>query len=994
MDIAINGVDFNKKIRLHLCKPDRKPFMEIHNIKELRRKISIVGVDEISFSIPLYRPDFKGKRVRNELFDKVVGDYYIYLNDGKDDENGQYFIIQSPEEKKSSSGEAYKYVTAYSAEYVFSTKKVGDFDRESRLLYDPNYQKDKDGYDMGFLNYVESRTSWRVEYVDPKVQVKYRELKFSNTSFLDAFKVCQDKYNCLFQYNTAKETIRVVNASSESNVLGGNKGIVISDNNFISSITKKINTDDIVTRLFMYGDDTISFQNHNILGLSYVEDISFYKDFNYLSDSLTKALNKYEKAVEELTPNFKTIVKNLDNISNESARLLTQRVEKQNEVDKLKHLVDQNISNIAINVERYNSIESINEDLRRKISDSQNKQHQAEKQVVDLSNRFNSKLKELEAENDKLMELRKKLDKTKFFSTDDLREYEKYIKEGIVQDSSFKRTDEANLYEYAKDELNRLCYPSISFDIDLDDFRDMAQFETPMARLQTGDLINLESDDLDIKFEARLLEMELNYDKEGITLIFGNKFSTTDPTMYLSDLIGRIQSASNQVALRNSEWNKSIEKYSSIAKRLDSDLDLSKQAIVSAKNQKPILDERGLWLIKENPDGTIDNKQVRGINNVIAFTDDNWETVKTAITGDGINAEVIRGRLGEFVTVNANQIIVNESGDISPLERIMNELNERTKKELNGEISSSKTDLNRKIDDSKAELSGKINTNKTELSDKIVANKTELSKAVNETKQRLDDEVRRLEAFAKDYVAKYGGKTYRQRSEPTDTDISDGALWMKIDTANKLVGVYRYNGNLKRWQELDDLILKNSSYGGAKLTDDGLVTTSNGVKINKEGVVVSNISDTGTKVTSVMNAYGFFINAEKGGEKSTVFYVDKEGNLSLTAPFTNETIRMNSNGISLPATSKLEIGTNPDSFNYIRINSNGVIFGKNGFEYDTNSGKLKIGGNSGLVWDGRELTISGIPVANMKEIIEIKDKLRYLADQLNNGRMPAYVQFG
>lgn len=932
MDISLNGVDFQKEMRLSLCKPDRKPFMEIKNVKNLTRKISLVGVDELSFDVPLYRPTLRGKKVRNELYDAIVGDYYIYLNDGKDDENGQYFIVQNPDERKNESGEVVKSIVAYSSEYAFSSKKIGNFDKESRMLFDPNYLVDKDGYEMGFLNFIERKSAWRVSYIAPKLLGKYRELKFSNTSFLDAFKTCQEKFNCLFQYDTAKEQIRVITVDDEKNGLGGNQGIVISDNNFIKSITKKINTDDIVTRLYVEGDDSISFQDYNILGNSYVEDLSFYRDFNYLSDSLTKALDKYAKATEELDPDFKKIVKDLNEITKKESELKSKQLERESEIVRLQHLIDQNIAGLRLDNSQYENVDEINSKLKEQMAFNKNQIKAAEQELKEIkSQRADNESKRIKASQD-IDAIRKKLNPSLFFTEEDLREYEKYIKEAIVRDNSFKRTDEANLYAYAEEEIKRVSYPTISFDLDLDDFRNIARFETPMARLKVGDLVNLESDDLNIKFDARLLEMELNYENEGIRLHFGNKFSTTDSSMYLSDLIANIQSASNQVALRDRDWNKSIEQYSTIARRLDNDLDLSKQAILTAENQHPILDERGLWLTKQNPDGTIDNKQVRGINNVIAFTNDNWETVSTAITGDGINAEAIRGRLGEFVTVNANQINITDQ------------------------------------------------TEESQLADFVRAN---------------------------------GGKTYRQNTPPdtkngavdSDIKIPDGALWLKStneDGSGKVIGIYRYNKDKTyswtgigsytgdcHWQEVSDLVYKGKSYGGAIVDDNGITTVKNGVHLDKDGITVSNYDrDSGTTVNTEMNAEGFYI---KKGIKD-VFYVNKKGELSIISPDTGQAITVNSSGISMPATTRLKIGDRGNS--YIDISSSGVVFGSNGFKYNTSDGTLTIGGYSGLRWNGSNLYIGNVPVSSMKDIERIYNELDYLARQLDNGKVPAYVQFG
>lgn len=932
MDISLNGVDFKKDMRLSLCKPNKEPLMEIHNVKGLTRKISLIGVDELSFEVPLYRPAMRGKKVRNELYDAVVGDYYIYLNDGKDEDDGQYFVIQNPDETKDSNGEVVKSVVAYSSEYLFSHKKITAFNKTSMMLYDPNYLVDENGIENGFLNFIERKSSWRVSYVAPKLLSKYRELSFSNTSFLDAFKTCQEKYNCLFQFDTAKEEIRVITVDDEKNGLGGNQGIVISDNNFVKSITKRINTDDIVTRLYVEGDDRISFNDYTIGGASYVEDISFYKDFNYLSDSLLSALDKYEKAIKELEPDFKKVIAKIHEIQKTGREIESKQLERVEEIKRLNVLIDQNIAGLRLDNSQYENVDEINAKLREQMNFNKNQIKSAEKEIQELKSQWaDNESKRIKAVQEREA-IKKKLNPPLFFTEEDIREYEKYIKEDVMRDSSFKRTDEANLYAYAQEEIKRICYPTISFDIDLDDFRQMAKFETPMARLKVGDLVNLESDDLDVHFDARLLEMELSYDTEGISLHFGNKFSTTDSAVYLSDLIANIQSASHQVALRNGDWNKSIEQYSSIARRLDNDLDLSRQAIVSAENQKPILDDRGLWLIKENPDGTIDNKQVRGINNVIAFSNDNWETVSTAITGDGINAEAIRGRLGEFVTVNANQILVNDQ------------------------------------------------TEESQLADFVRAN---------------------------------GGKTYRQKTPPdikngsvdNSIKIPDGALWLKStneDGSGKVVDIYRYNkektyswdgigsySGTCHWQEISDLVYKDKSYGGAKLGNNGLTTTDNGVRIDHHGVTVSNYDrDSGKTVNTEMNAEGFYI--KKDGKP--VFYVNKKGELSIISQ-NGERIDVNNSGISMPATSKLKIGDR-GSTGYINISSDGVIFGSNGFEYNTRNGTLTIGGSSGLRWQNGSLYIGNVPVSSMEDIQRIYNELDYLAGQVRNGKVPAYVQFG
>ena len=263
-----------------------------------------------------------------------------------------------------------------------------------------------------------------------------------------------------------------------------------------------------------------------------------------------------------------------------------------------------------------------------------------------------------------------------------------------------------------------------------------------------------------------------------------------------------------------------------------------------------------------------------------------------------------------------------------------------------------------------------------------------------------------------DFVRANGGKTYRQNTPPdvkngkvdSTIKIPDGALWLKStneDGSGKVVGIYRYNKEKTyswngigsytgtcHWQEVSDLVYKDKSYGGAKLGDNGLTTTSNGVRIDHNGVTVSN-NDSGVRVNTEMNSKGFYI--KKDGKE--VFYVNDRGELSIISPETGERIVVDRSGISMPATSKLKIGSN-GSTGYINISSDGVIFGSNGFEYNTYNGVLTIGGRSGLRWEQGVLYIGNVPVSNMEDIQRIYHTLNRLASQIDDGRVPAYVQFG
>ena len=904
------GVDFEKECTIDLCDLNKKPIMNIHNIESFVRKVSFVGVDELSFNVPYYRPSRKG-RAKNELYDLIQGDKYIVLNYGKYDE--QYFIIQNPEESQSKNGEVSKSVTAYSGEYYFANKMVRFYDRPSRKVYSNENEKDKDGFHVGFLNRVMELTTWTVDYISPKVQQKYRELKFSNRSILDCLKTCSEVFDCIFFFDTKEETISCYDVKE----LGGNAGIVISDRNFIESLKKSINTEEIKTRLYLLGTDDVGFQMVNPTGQAYIDNIDYYVQAGYVTDRLKKELQAYDEKMKQFEPQFKEYLSKVHTDQDNVSRKMESLRELHGERRKQRELLDGAIqSRGAIKTEP----------VLKTLAHIENQIEAMDKELTGLKDTLEKDYKDLK-------KLQENIGLETVLSKESLVEYDRLIKDEVQSDSSFGEGMEDDLMAYAKEKLLKLSYPSISFSVDVEDFRKIARFKNPMERLKVGDMVYLESEEMNFNVEVRLLAMTLEYDNQRIMLEFGNKYTADDPNLYLSELIGNIKSISTTVSNKNTQWDKGIEAYSTIAKYLNHDLDLAKQAIVNAKNQVPLLDDRGLWLLKKNEDGTIDNSQVRGINNVIAFTNNNWKTVGTAISGDGINAEAIRGRLGEFVTINANQVVVSDGSEDIPLQRVMEQINEAQTKEINENV----------------------------------------DKKIQGIDGKIEEKTVQLEQFAKDYAKKYGGKTYRQKDKPNDKEITDGALWLRTNVDDNVEALLRYDKTKNSWREISSFIFKDRDYGGLRLTDSGLKAMNNRVSINNAGIKVeTNINNDG--IYTQMDANGFYIRQKGGfsGDKD-VFYVNNRGELSIRDGSFN-------------------IQNNDGS--YIKMDRDEVIFGKkDGFYFNVRNNKWTIGGDMGLKWDGQGLYIGGIPVSTFKEIQDIWSQLRSLARAVDQGRVPAYVRF-
>lgn len=974
MNYYTPSIDFDEEMTLSLCDSRRNKIMEIYVVDKPKRNVSFVSSDELSFDVSLYRMDSEGEMVRNELFDAIKEDLQICMNDV------QYFVIKSCDVKADTGEVPFKQVECFSYEYTLGNKIIENYNVPSRFLWDVQGNKDKDGYHMGFLNYVSEKTGWRVDYVSPKVLNKQRELKYSNRSVLDCIYDSAETFNCVFQFDTVNRGISAYDISE----IGGNQGIVISDKNFIDSIVQKINTEDLKTRLYLYGEDKVSFREYSPTGMPYIDNISFYRQFGYFSDELCDALDKYDKAIKAIDGEYKATIDGFKKLEDTYKSIIKNKQVLTMNYNKTAQEIDAAISSQRLGQNKIELKKHV--EAAEKIKD----------QIVETEKMLGETLDLMKKQTEKINKLRERVRQDKFFTPELMREYNEFIKEDVQGDNSFTKGMEDQLYAYCKEIIDKISYPTISFDVDLESFRKISNFREPLSKMKAGDMVYLECEDLNIQAEVRVLGFDLDYEDHSVSVSFGNKFKSNSSEMYLTELLDDLKSTSSSVSLSEFYWNRGIEQYSRISKHLDDNLDLAKRSIVTANGQKPILDDRGLWLYKQNPDGSIDNNQIRAVHNVIALTTDNWKTVTTAITGEGINAEAVTGRLGNFVTINANQILVNDGAEDSPLEKIMKKLDEQAKQELSKEIKTSEENTSAKITDVESKTDKKIKTTSDEINGKIDTSVSGLDSKITETNDRLDSEVAKLEQFSKDYVRKYGGKTYRQPTKPSEKEVSDGALWLQTTDSGKLIKVYRYSEAYSRWQELSDIILKDQSYGGTRIGDKGITVPNNGVTINRDGITVAN-GYQGITVSTEMNANGFYIKRQRNSNPvENIFSVTKEGVLSIKSG--KDEIKVTSKGIEMPPTASLTIGEN-SSYNsqYINIDSYGVQFGRDGYglNFSTNSGDLTIGGYYGLRYTGGELFIGGQKVASANRVESLWESLMRLGDIVNQrNAVPAYVQFG
>ena len=231
-------------------------------------------------------------------------------------------------------------------------------------------------------------------------------------------------------------------------------------------------------------------------------------------------------------------------------------------------------------------------------------------------------------------------------------------------------------------ELNKVCRPRFSFTIDSIDVTKQYEFKEQMQLLELGKKITIEKEE-GVWYEPVLLEISFKLDSsDNFSLTFANAMRLDDWSYTYADLIADASSTSRQVSANWQDilsYTKDRESISSIIQDpLNTTLRASTANMV---NQEFLINENGiLGRKKVAMDSTeFENEQVRLINNLLIFTDDNWQTAKTALgkiyytdengqmaSSYGLIAETIIGSLimGEKLKIHNQQstIVLGSEG--------------------------------------------------------------------------------------------------------------------------------------------------------------------------------------------------------------------------------------------------------------------------------------------------------------------------------------------
>lgn len=254
----------------------------LNGVHDLSFKIGFSELSEVSFTIP-YMID----GVVNPLYKDVTGYKVLYTKD-----YGIY-LLAAPSISGNGLSEE-KTVRGYSLEKTFEKKDLFLAEGVYRL-----YSTLPDENSI-MHQILELDASWEVAYADPVLETRYRtfgQYKGNALSFL--YGEMMEKYRCLTVFNPYKNSrgkreIYLYDADKDITMLP----IYLSYDNVLEETKVSELTDELITKLHVYGSDELSIVDVNPMGVDYLINLDHFINNGDIDPILAKKVQSWQNTID------------------------------------------------------------------------------------------------------------------------------------------------------------------------------------------------------------------------------------------------------------------------------------------------------------------------------------------------------------------------------------------------------------------------------------------------------------------------------------------------------------------------------------------------------------------------------------------------------------------------------------------------------------------------------------------------------------------------
>jgi phage minor structural protein len=221
------------------------------------------------------------------------------------------------------------------------------------------------------------------------------------------------------------------------------------------------------------------------------------------------------------------------------------------------------------------------------------------------------------------------------FTTDQIKERNRFIKESVWQDNNY--TTSQDLYDEGVKRIKQVSQPIVSYKVSAIDFISALNTQNDWNRLKIGGIVTIKYPNFGIDIKAKIIAIEHDIDGNDLQLTISNVRDIKSGFLKLKDLLNKAVNTSTQIDMSKYKWDKSESNSTSIDQLINNAWDANARAIQGGTNENYTLDRRGLTL--KDPSDPLN--YLRAIHNIVAFTNDGGNSYKNSLTTQGCIKERI-----------------------------------------------------------------------------------------------------------------------------------------------------------------------------------------------------------------------------------------------------------------------------------------------------------------------------------------------------------------
>lgn len=642
MVFSFNSFDLAKppKISIHRVDLEMIGYLQAENIVI---KATFCNLSELSFKV------YKG----TQFYDCIIKCNVLEVEGF-----GRWEIQTAKEDKDGVT--AYKEVTAYSYESSLNKTTLTYKDDTVFKLWDAVHPLG-DGTSMNkatLLGIIQNQTGWNIAHVDGTLLNSYRTMSIDGEEVYGLLAGdISEAFKCYFVFDTMERKIYCYDR--ERTLV--NSGINLSFRNLIIDMNKTQSSDDITTALTVTGAEGVGINLVNPLGNNVIYNFDYY-------------MNDYEWGMpKDLQTAVKAWLKKIDDNSETYSELVTKRRTTSDELITL----DGELSVLTSELKSWQDVQAV--DIAGNPSDLPRVKGEIDR-VNGLISAKNTAIKNKKTEYDNCVKsinnIVTSLSFEKNFTKAQIEKLQYYINGSVYENENFVFTstqtesEQINiaqqLYDYGLTVMDKLSKPLYEFTCNVAGFMFTKLYQEFAKNLELGVGVNLEIED-NVWVTPRVMQIVLDFDNtENATIVLSDSYRLGNDTYIFANDYNQTIKASRKTSMSASKWDEPIKNnfYGNVTEYINNALNLANQEIINATNQEFTLGSYGLRGKKyiESSD-SYDPHQVAMTNNVLAFTDDNWNSCKTALGNVTIGGTNYYGLVAEAIFGNivaGNQLTISD----------------------------------------------------------------------------------------------------------------------------------------------------------------------------------------------------------------------------------------------------------------------------------------------------------------------------------------------